>query len=145
MSIPGSCTAVGSCAFEGCTRLTSVECIAIEPPAVGNDTFEAATLKGTLTVPECALDAYKAHEVWGKFKTIKGVATTFTSNGIVYDILDHSYKFAYVAYNKSKTGKVTIPATVTNNGMEYSVVYIAEQAFSPSVSTANEQIGRAHV
>ncbi len=140
VSIPGSCTAVGSCAFEGCTRLTSVECIAIEPPAVGNDTFEAATLKGTLTVPECALDAYKAHEVWGKFKTIKGVATTFTSNGIVYDILDHSYKFAYVAYNKSKTGKVTIPATVTNNGMEYSVVYIAEQAFSPSVSTANEQV-----
>lgn len=140
ISIPGTCTFIASYAFEGCSRLKDVECMATTPPDIDVNTFDDVTLKGTLTVPENSLEAYKAHAVWGKFKTIKGVATTFTSGGIVYDILDHAYLFAYVAYNKTNTGKVSIPKTVTTNGIEYTVKAIVSGAFSSTASEANEAV-----
>lgn len=140
ISIPGTCTFIASYAFEGCSRLKDVECMATTPPNIDVNTFDDATLKGTLTVPENSLEAYKAHAIWGKFKTIKGVATTFTSGGIVYDILNHTYRYAYVAYNKTNTGKVSIPKTVTTNGIEYTVVGIVSGAFSTTASAVNEEV-----
>lgn len=140
VNIPQLCTSIGKSAFFGCTRLTSIECMAMTPPNVTEDAFESVTFKGTLTVPEKSIEAYKTHKVWGKFKTIKGVSTSITKNGFVYDIYYPEENYVYLSYNKSNTGAINIPETFTSGSVKYTVVAIGPNAFSPAVSEANNEV-----
>ena len=63
-------------AFASCKKLETVTCLAEEVPDTYSDAFYESWIEyATLTVPECALQAYKTSEPWsgfGTFKTVEG-------------------------------------------------------------------------
>ncbi len=63
--------------FESCGSLTKVEVETTIPPTCDEPAFPDATYEGTLIVPEDdCIAAYRAHSVWGKFKTIQSAVPT---------------------------------------------------------------------
>ncbi|MCH5174578.1 MAG: leucine-rich repeat protein, partial [Prevotellaceae bacterium] len=71
MTIPESVTSIGNNAFDYCTSLISVTCLAENVPEMGSNVFAAVPQSEvTLYVPESALEAYKAAELWKYFGRI---------------------------------------------------------------------------
>ena len=69
--LPNSAWAIGRGAFAGCTSLKSITCKSVNPPSTSNSfADESIFSQATLFVPYESLDAYKAHEEWGKFSRI---------------------------------------------------------------------------
>ena len=69
IDIPASVTTIGKRAFEKCTALKTVTVHWNTPLNVPDDVFyEVNTKNVTLKVPKGKEAAYKAHDVWGKFK-----------------------------------------------------------------------------
>lgn len=72
INIPAGVKEIGSYAFEECLALKDIHCYIKYPNQVKfnfNPFPDPNTT--TLHVPEGTLDAYKAHEMWSKLKTIK--------------------------------------------------------------------------
>ena len=76
VTIPGTVTSIGSLALAACDNLTRITCHAETPPSVHSQTFdynsnaEALYEQATLFVPNESVEAYRAHEEWGKFMRI---------------------------------------------------------------------------
>ena len=58
---------IGSYCFTECHRLREVEILSPVPPAVQSTTFNQLPSTAILRVPPHALDAYRAHPLWGRF------------------------------------------------------------------------------
>ncbi len=70
ITIPGSVTSIGDNAFGYCENLTKITCQATTPPAQNGVFFSYYSNnyeQVTLFVPFESLEAYRAHEEWGKF------------------------------------------------------------------------------
>ena len=74
IAIPNSVTSIGDYAFRGCSSLDTLTCLAMTPPALGEDVFFGYDYP-TLYVPCEALPDYQAHEEWGQFTTIECIAS----------------------------------------------------------------------
>lgn len=76
LSIGTGIKAVGQLAFAACKKLETVTCLAEKVPETSSNAFYESRIEyATLTVPECALQAYKTSEPWsgfGTFKTVEG-------------------------------------------------------------------------
>lgn len=73
ISIPKSVKFIGKRAFARCNDLKKIYCQAIESPMVEPDAFDELKVSDiTLYVPADAVDKYKNHPVWGKFKVCAG-------------------------------------------------------------------------
>lgn len=81
VDIPATVQSIGSNAFASCTQLNSVTVHSTTPPENGNNNVfgefmwfsdgETSTYeRATLFVPNEALEAYQAHDEWGKFTHI---------------------------------------------------------------------------
>ncbi len=140
VTIGSSITAIGRNAFNGCNRLESLICKADTPPTMenryvfDNDTYSRVMLY----VPEESLEAYQTTDYWNMFTNILSMEhlqdDKFEVNGIYYYIIGDeaivTYKStSYSQYNNEYSGSVTIPSTVTHNGLSYPVTTIGESAF----------------
>ena len=68
ITIPESVIAIGDLAFFDCNKMTEITLLGQTPSAVPVDAFNETQYEQiTLNVPEGAEEAYKQHEVWGKF------------------------------------------------------------------------------
>ena len=72
-----SVTSIGDAAFWACSSLDTITCLAMTPPALGEDVFYGCD-NPTLFVPCEALPDYQAHEQWGQFTTIECIASEET-------------------------------------------------------------------
>jgi hypothetical protein len=91
-----------------------------------------------LYVPEESLQEYQTTDYWNMFTNILPIDSLqddkFEVNGIYYYIIGDeaivTYKgTSYYQYNNEYSGSVTIPSTVTHNGITYPVTTIGESAF----------------
>ena len=74
-TIGNSVTFIGQDAFRACDSLMCVTCFAVNPPCANDcfiDLYYENTIyaHATLFVPNEALEAYRAHEEWGRFSRI---------------------------------------------------------------------------
>jgi len=96
IEIPNSVTTIGPWTFEGCTELSTITCRAVNPPALGENSFGNLDLSAiTLYVPAESIEAYKAADVWKDFgailsiqaeevtETITEVGTEPQDNGVI--------------------------------------------------------------
>ena len=74
ITIGNSVTSIGDYAFQFCSSLDTLTCLAMTPPALGEDVFYGCD-NPTLFVPCAALPAYQAHEQWGQFTTIECISS----------------------------------------------------------------------
>lgn len=133
-TFPSSLSNIGELAFAECNALESVTCRSLEPPtmtnfnAFSNNTYSNATLYA----PDETYYNYQQWYGWDNFTHVQGIKVTeptlFSYDGIQYGI--DSNGDAYVAYNETASGAVTIPQTVYNGKKSYSVVEIADNAFA---------------
>lgn len=77
VTLPSTITAIGEKAFTDCLDLTTLICHAPVPPSIAADCFVCpydpehdTYAQATLFVPSEAVDAYRAHEEWGRFMRI---------------------------------------------------------------------------
>ena len=91
-----------------------------------------------LYVPEESLQAYQTTDYWNRFTHILPIDSLqndqFEVNGIYYYILDDeaivTYRGnSYSQYSNEYSGSVTIPPTVTHDGVTYPVTTIGVSAF----------------
>lgn len=68
LELPCSIETIGYFVFKGCESLSSLECKAITPPNVYEDSFDEVTYNNCLLkVPETSEVIYKQNAVWGRF------------------------------------------------------------------------------
>lgn len=92
IELPERLNLLNNFAFSQCTGLLSVRLRSNTPPACkSNNVFDAATYETTLLcVPKGCLEAYQAHDVWGKFKNIEELADDEQPSGIISNASDNS-------------------------------------------------------
>ncbi len=160
IAVPDAVTRIGSFAFNSCPLLTDVTLgrglteindrafinspvMAITSKASTPPTYNSGSLSydmfsgdtysnATLKVPRSAMETYGSANEWSKFENIEGLNFDFEEDGIAYVI--NSDGTAGVTRKPSGiyTGIVTIPATVTHEGVDYAVTSIEDNAFSAS-------------
>lgn len=73
VTIGSNTESIGSFAFYNCTALTAIYLLCETPPATTSGLHSSSSHYdiSTLYVPKGAIDAYKAHGIWGKFTKIE--------------------------------------------------------------------------
>ena len=117
---------IGDYAFAYCSSLTEITSRAVVPPVCVPSSFDGVDKTAcTLNVPEGAEEAYKTADVWKEF-----LYEYFISGGIRYRALTSPQgNIATVVAGGEYTGDITIPATVENGGITYTVTEIGGRAF----------------
>jgi hypothetical protein len=121
-------TSIGNSAFN--SNLTEVNCKAITPPTIQENTFDDPA-NMTLIVPN---ESYKTAPYWEDFGTIicsdeLNSNETFTADGLCYEITSPADQQCQIVGRLSGLPKdVVIPETITHNGVTYTVTNIATNA-----------------
>ena len=77
ITIGNSVTSIGNSAFNGCSGITKISLMGTTPPAVGSNNFtNAHFINSTVYVPQGALEAYQAADVWKNFWDIQELGAT---------------------------------------------------------------------
>ena len=127
--IPEKVTAIGEKAFENCNRLTLVVSRIEKPFAISNDVFPAVSAK--LSVPLGTADLYRNTDGWGNFAMIyEGEMKETEIDGMKYAYTTGDRTAKLLKGSSTKEKELTIPSTISVDGVEYSVKTIGESALA---------------
>jgi len=149
VDLPSTLTAIGNYCFWNSKIVTAINCAATTPPTLPSGAFygwnnEGLYAKCTLYVPESSIGAYKTADIWKNFTNVDillpppaEIGTTFTIGGVTYIVRDNTERLsvAVTTFNDESgeggtySGAMTIPATVTYEGRDYTVTEIGVGAF----------------
>ncbi len=65
--LPASIKEIQYAAFNNCSDLTELTCLAVTPPSVGSNAFAGVAAGMVVRVPEASIELYEASEAWNKF------------------------------------------------------------------------------
>lgn len=127
--IPEKVTVIGEKAFENCNRLTLVVSRIEKPFAISNDVFPAVSAK--LSVPLGTADLYRNTDGWGNFAMIyEGEMKETEIDGMKYAYTTGDRTAKLLKGSSTKEKELTIPSTISVDGVEYSVKTIGESALA---------------
>ena len=128
--LPNSLTEIGENAFAKCDRLTHVESAIKNPSGISDNVFTATTYaNATLYIPAQTTALYANAAGWKKFVTVlEGEMSEKTVDGMTY-ICVENLKTAKLIKGIPETKDVTIPSTITVDGVTYQVTDIDRSAF----------------
>ncbi len=127
--IPGKVTVIGEKAFENCNRLTLVVSRIEKPFAISNDVFPAVSAK--LSVPLGTADLYRNTDGWSNFAMIyEGEMKETEIDGMKYAYTTGDRTAKLLKGSSTKEKELTIPSTISVDGVEYSVKTIGESALA---------------
>ncbi len=154
ITIPSTVNTIDSWAFDNCNNLTEVTVMQRTPYGIISDAFPEAAYKGVLYVPVGSKSLYENTDGWNKFeniveKDLQIRVEEFTQGGITYEYyMDKGLAKVIKGDAKELEDRdVTIPSTITVNGVKYSVKEIENKAFygiymkSLSIESGIEDIG----
>lgn len=167
-SIPASVESLGVMAFGNCSSLTNVTCYATIPPELltqdgSYGPFTDIYASAILYVPAAAVQAYQASAWANYFSTIEAMPVIFTAptaEGVQMTFMVTSANendgytvqtygvwmngYAQTAIPRNYNGPITIPETVTYDGVTYTVTTIGDESFdadgSPDLQITNVTI-----
>ena len=164
IKIPNSVTYIGEFAFGWCIYLAEVF-LGNSVDSIDNDAFaycdkiedifihntnvpysewghDFSLTNITVHVPSASLSLYKESCYWDEAKNIKALATEI--DGIYYDLIP-KVKQAEVsrAYSNSYKGDITIPQTISVDGIDYAVTKINKRTFNQCIDLKSVVIGNS--
>ena len=131
ITLPSTLTSIYNNAFTGCTNLTSITSMNGNPRTFNSNNFDASTYaNATLKVPQGSKSLYQSTSAWSQFSNIQEI-NKFVVDGIYYTVTSGSnVSVTYRDGNYSSYyGEIIVPATVTYNGVTYTVTGVGESAF----------------
>lgn len=129
VTLPEGLTSIEEGVFSGCSTITEMTVLATTPPALGDNAFHNVNRDIPVYVPATALTAYQAANVWNEFTYLQAMSTTFSVDGLTYNITDADARTVeIIGYTMGLPDVLDIPATVTNNGINYNVTSIGADA-----------------
>lgn len=126
LTLPATLTTAASDAFEGCTSINSITCNALTPPPIVFEGVVYTTIaeNGQITVPEEALETYKADENWGRF----WIPPAFSE--LTYEATpEHGFVFVMVGNETIESG------TTVKEGTEVTITVIPDDNYEVSAVT----------
>ena len=135
ITIPASVTTIGNDAFFDCGNLNKIIDLRSEPQAITDYVFDGVPTDATVYVPKGSKEVYSQADKWNQFSNfveLPAAGDTFKSGDLLYTVLSaEDFEVSVAAADpKILSGEVTIPATVTNDGVEYTVTTLANFGFS---------------
>ena len=130
ISLPVSLQTTGTDLFNGCRDLTDIYVHPSSPECVGTDAFRHLPNpeKVTIHVQQGLAETFRVHAKWSGFTRfvddLPALPRKFTSGGIDYNAIyqgDGNYAEVAIPNGQMYVGAITIPATVTYQGVEYTV------------------------
>ena len=122
--------------FGSCDQLTSLTCLATEPPTIGDEGGALGSdfySRVTLNVLPDAIEAYQSATFWNNFSSIEGNGPSdgynFAVDGIYYTIENGEATVINNGSNGSYSGSIVIPEEVTYQGVTFPVTAIGKSAF----------------
>ena len=134
VTIPSSVLSMYQNIFKGCTSLADVRCLWTTARSTNANNFDASTYaNATLHVPFGSKSSYQGTAPWYNFDNIQE-DKKFMVDGIYYNItgtntVEVTYKDNNFNYY---SGDITIPSSVTFQGVTYQVKAIGRMAFRDS-------------
>ena len=109
--LPSTLESIYEDAFQGCSSLKDVTCMALTPPRLSSDAFESGHYSSVkIHVPTEALNSYKDDDSWKKFSTIDDKLGD-DSGGIAIDAIhfpDETFrKYVSENFDIDKNGRLT--------------------------------------
>lgn len=139
VKIPNSVISIAEFAFYECTALTTVYSYIMNPNSISAGCFSCYD-NTTLYVPKGTKEKYQNTSGWNQFQNIVEMdyPVTVCINDIYYDLYENE---AHVTFaddsHKSYSGDITIPSSVTHEGITYPVISIDDIAFSGCTDLTN--------
>ena len=139
--------------FSGCDQLTSLTCLATEPPTIGSEGNNLLVNRywehTTVHVLPGVVEAYQSAAYWHYFYQILGDASgdingdgaDFVVDGIYYHVEDGQATVTNNGHTGCYSGDVVIPEEVTYGGMTYPVVAIGDSAFKNCTALTSITLG----
>ena len=127
LTIPGSVTSMGDYIFRNCSGLTNIFMQPITPPTASDNLFSGCTSLQTIYVPKGSATVYDTTP-WNNYNIVEKVITTCV-DGIYYSLNGYTHSAEVTSHPDLYTGSLTIPATITYEGLTYDVNSIAMDAF----------------
>ena len=130
VELPASLTSIGSGAFSKCDRLSHVVSFILDPFQINDDVFATIVYNnGTLYVPVKTGDLYKDASGWSNFLSVlEGEMYEVTLEGMTYAYIPN-LKIAKLTKGISDAKDVTIPSSISIDGISYQVTDIERSAF----------------
>ncbi|NJB83357.1 leucine-rich repeat protein [Wenyingzhuangia aestuarii] len=131
ITLPNSITSIEDSAFEGCSDLEKVQVENATPYTIGDDVFYDISSSAYLLVPSGSVSAYEGADGWSDFSIITSTEPKyFVANGIRYVSFDGTTVSIVPLESGNKyEGDITIPSSVVNESVTYSVTKIAKNTF----------------
>ena len=136
--LPSTWTSIGDYAFDKCTRLSLVISNNKNPIWINDNVFSTYTAK--LNVPAGTTELYRYAGGWANFEIIlEGDMKEVLVDDITYLCVAGS-RTAVLTKCSSKSKEITVPTSISDEGVEYAVVTIDESAFANNSSLVNLMI-----
>ena len=128
--LPSTLEVLEDNAFYAC-YVTGLIIRRVTPPIVGKNSLAGLPKTcNTIIVPKGCVSRYRSAEGWKKFiNIIDEIPSTFTYNGINYNVLSFADRTVEVGKNSNASGAITIPSSVAYNGFTFNVVAVGDYAF----------------
>lgn len=138
VELPSTLTSIGDNAFAKCDRLTHIVSYIREPFSISESVFTTSTYaNASLYVPVKTSESYKETDFWNKFTSVlEGDIFETIIDGMTY-IYIPNLKIAKLTKGVSGVKDVTIPATISVDGVQYEVTAIDRSAFFGNNSLVN--------
>ena len=143
VTLPSTLYYLGSHCFSTCSNLSEVVCKATTPPSLETGCFSNMPSGVVLYVPESTVSDYQANTDWSsRFSTIEAIRD--------YDFIYSNLKFVITGSNTAKvvghvvaspSGGYSIPATVSVNGVTYTITEVGAEAFFFCTGITSMDIG----
>ena len=136
--LPSTWTSIGDYAFDKCTRLSLIISNNKNPLGISDVVFSVYTAK--VNVPVGTTELYRYAGSWGNFEIfLEGDMKEVLAGDITYLCVAGS-RTAVLTKCSSKSKEITIPTSISDEGVEYAVITIDESAFANNSSLVNLMI-----
>ena len=129
ITLPSSLDSIGNYAFNYCSNLSSIISKIQNPFAISETVFRSST-SATLYVPIGSATAYQQTSGWNNFvEIVEGELKETTYEGLNYTYVEGKGIATVVGRADTEMRKISIPATILVDNVNYSVKAIGQSAF----------------